>query len=189
MKRIILASGSPRRKQLLEQAEIIFEVNTAALEEVYPESMPVHQVPEYLAQKKATAVMAKYADPEAVIIIAADTVVVVDNQIIGKPRDAGEAIESLQLLSGKSHEVITGVVLQTKNEERAFSVSTRVFFKNLSEDEIQHYVRRYNPLDKAGAYAIQEWIGLIGIEKIEGDFYNVMGLPINTLVDQLAQLQ
>ena len=188
---IILASQSPRRKQLLEQAEISFQTKTVHTNEDFPADMDVALVPLYIARHKALAVKQSLNDAEKKqsLIIAADTVVVLDNQIIGKPGDEADAIHILSRLSGRRHEVITGAFLLLDQQEVSISETTAVYFNELSEEQISHYVHRYQPFDKAGAYAIQEWIGLIGIQKIEGDFYNVMGLPVNKVLKAIAQLK
>jgi septum formation protein len=173
--KIILASQSPRRKQLLEMAEIEFEVLIADVDETNPPGMPGDDVPEFLARKKADAVSHLVADA---IVIAADTVVLLDHHILGKPTDEANAISILQQLQGRMHKVVTGVCMRKGDKEKSFSVTTEVFFRPITIDQITHYVTHYKPYDKAGAYAIQEWIGVVGIEKINGDYYNVMGLPI-----------
>ncbi len=190
MEAIILASQSPRRKQLLQSAEIQFEVMVSDTDETYPTDLPIQEIPVFIAREKANAVQKKLDEQQtiATAIIAADTVVVLNNQIIGKPVDRNNAIEILQSLSGKTHQVITGVVVKHSTKEIAFSETTLVHFNSLTSNDIIHYVDTYKPYDKAGAYAIQEWIGIIGISKIEGDFYNVMGLPINRLVDTLKMM-
>jgi septum formation protein len=187
MSAIILASQSPRRKMLLEWAEIPFEVVIADIEETYPEDLSKQLVPEYIAANKAMAIKEKLNNQEA-CIIAADTIVLLNNEILGKPTDTADAIRSLEKLSGNLHEVITGVAIYYKNQMHQFSQTTRVKFHPLTKDQIAFYVNNYKPFDKAGAYAIQEWIGVIGIESIQGDFYNVMGLPVSTLVQKLQQL-
>lgn len=184
MYKLILASQSPRRKQLMEQAELDFEVIAANVEETYPDAMVASAVPEYLAHKKAMAIDA----PADAIIIAADTIVVLNNKILGKPANEEEAKETLRKLSGKTHEVITGVCMKKGAQVVSFSVTTEVHFRRLSDKQINHYVTKYKPLDKAGAYAIQEWIGLVGIKRIKGDYYNVVGLPIGKIVKQLRYL-
>jgi septum formation protein len=197
MHKVILASNSPRRKQLLEWADIPFEIIVKHSEENYPEDMPVAEVPEFLAREKASAVWESlHARNEGhthysatLPIIAADTVVIIDGIIIGKPVSRNEAIESLKLLSGRTHEVITGVAIYYKGELDSFSETTLVTFHDIKEDEIIYYVDKYGPYDKAGAYAIQEWIGVFGIKRVEGDFYNVMGLPISRLVRRLKEKQ
>lgn len=182
MDKIILASQSPRRKQLMEAAEIDFDIIIADVDETNPPGMLGELVPGFLAKKKAAAIEEKVHDA---IIIAADTVVLLDHEILGKPIDEKHAIEILHKLSGRKHEVVTGVCMQKGNKQVCFSVTTEVYFRKLSTEEIEHYVANYKPFDKAGAYAIQEWIGMIGIEKINGDYYNVMGLPIGEVVMRL----
>lgn len=186
MLNIILASQSPRRKQLLEQAGYSFTVVIADVDETNPPGMPGIDVPEFLAKKKAAAI--ETSQPADAVIIAADTVVLLDNEILGKPTDAAHAKETLRKLSGRMHEVVTGVCIQKGLDQRSFSVITEVYFRPLTEEQIDHYVDRYKPMDKAGAYAIQEWIGLIGIERINGDYYNVMGLPIGEVTIVLDSL-
>jgi septum formation protein len=193
MQSIILASSSPRRKQLLEWAEVPFEVVVKSIEENYPASLPAEDVPVFIARQKAIEVN-KFLD-EAFHqqhankpILAADTVVVLGSQIIGKPVNRNDAIEILQALSGKTHLVITGVVIQYDNHEVAFSDITSVEFHPLTIQQIEFYVDKYEPYDKAGAYAIQEWIGVVGIKSVQGDFYNVMGLPVSRVVQELGRL-
>ena len=181
---IILASKSPRRKQLLEWAEIPFEIITQDTEESYPSTLPVYDVPVHIAKAKAKAVQDKLNNKE-VTILAADTIVTINNLIIGKPANREEAIATLKLLSGQVHEVVTGVVIFKGGKEIAFSDITKVEFHSLTEEQISFYVDKYQPYDKAGAYAIQEWIGVIGIKSIQGDFYNVMGLPVSRVVQIL----
>ncbi len=187
MSDIILASQSPRRKMLLEWADIPFEVVVADIEETYPQFLDKYLVPEYIAANKALATRDKISKQNA-CIIAADTIVLLKNEILGKPKDSSEAINSLEKLSGNTHEVITGVAIYYKDQMHQFSQTTKVQFHPLSKDQIEFYVEQYKPFDKAGAYAIQEWIGVIGIESIQGDFYNVMGLPVSTVVQKLKQL-
>ena len=184
--RIVLASGSPRRKQLLEWAEVDFEVIVADTPETYPAGLPVGLVPVHIARNKALAVKRRLSSDR--IVLAADTVVVLDGDIIGKPRDREDAIRILTRLAGNQHEVITGVILSKGEEEIAFADSTAVYFHPLTKEQIEGYVDKYKPYDKAGAYAIQEWIGVVGIKGIEGDFYNVMGLPVSRVVQELEQL-
>jgi septum formation protein len=186
MQKIILASQSPRRKQLLQWAEIDFEVIVQPTRESYPDHLTIEEIPIHIARNKALAV--KQEQPAGSIILAADTVVVVDNKIIGKPADKMEAMKFLSLLSGKRHLVITGVVILQDAREIAFADITEVWFNELSPAQLEYYVDKYNPLDKAGAYAIQEWIGVIGIQKISGDFYNVMGLPVSRVVRELGRM-
>jgi septum formation protein len=183
--KIILASGSPRRKQLLEWAEVPFDIKVADIDEQFPAGMPVEEVPVFIARNKAKAVQAADADK---IILAADTIVVLDNQVIGKPSDREHAIATLQQLAGKTHRVITGVVLLQGENEIAFADITEVKFHPLTTEQIVFYVDKYRPYDKAGAYAIQEWIGVTGIAAVAGDFYNVMGLPVSRVVQALSLL-
>jgi septum formation protein len=185
MEIIVLASGSPRRKQLLEWAEVNFEVLVKETPETWPPGLAIADIPIHIARNKALAVKAAVAPGR--VIIAADTVVVLGEEIIGKPKDRADAVKILSQLAGKRHEVITGVVLLRDGEEQAFADSTAVWFHPLSLPEIEGYVDRYRPYDKAGAYAIQEWIGVVGIKGIEGDFYNVMGLPVSRVVRALRK--
>jgi len=182
MPQIILASQSPRRKQLLEQAEIAFSILTAHADENFPEEMKPEDVPLFIAGNKAEAVWQLKQDD---VIIAADTVVILDNKIIGKPKDSADAYQTLESLSGRTHHVITGAVIRSKDQVITIAEKTEVTFRTLTGEQIRHYIDKYAPYDKAGAYAIQEWIGLIGIEKINGDFYNVMGLPVSKVMDAL----
>jgi septum formation protein len=192
MPSFILASQSPRRKTLLEWAEIPFEIIVSDIDESYPSSLAIEEVPVYIAKNKALAVkeMILSTKPSLVnqCIIAADTVVVLGQTIIGKPNNKQEAIESLLALSGQTHKVITGVVLLHHGQEISFSETTLVEFHALTAEQIEFYVDKYKPYDKAGGYAIQEWIGVVGIKKITGDFYNVMGLPVSKLVQIIKQL-
>jgi septum formation protein len=196
MQKIILASQSPRRKQLLEWAEVPFEIITQETLETIPAGVAVEEVPIHIAREKALAVKTKLAfqdegyDPDSdfLPILAADTVVVLENDIIGKPKDREEAINTLTRLQGKTHRVITGVVILLGGNEVAFSDITTVAFHPLTNEQIVFYVDKYSPYDKAGAYAIQEWIGVIGIKSINGDFYNVMGLPVSRVVQALQKL-
>jgi septum formation protein len=181
--RIILASASPRRKQLLEWAEIPFDVVPSDSEELVPDGLLVSEIPIFLASQKAAIVRKKLTEDK--IILAADTIVVLDRQMLGKPTDRIDAIRMLSLLSGQVHEVITGVALSDSKKEILFAETTRVRFHPLTRAEIEHYVDQYRPYDKAGAYAIQEWIGVTGIHSIDGDFYNVMGLPVSRVLQEL----
>jgi septum formation protein len=183
MERIVLASQSPRRKQLLEWAEIPFDVIVKETDELYPSDLAIENVPVYIARNKALAVKHELSNDR--VIVAADTIVVLDNRIIGKPKSVSDAIETLSALSGEKHLVITGVVISGPEKEIAFSDTTEVHFHSLSRDQISFYVNKYQPFDKAGAYAIQEWIGVVGIKAIYGDFYNVMGLPVSRVVHAL----
>lgn len=186
MQKIILASGSPRRKQLLQWAEIDFDVMVSDVDESYPKGLSFDAVAKHIAFNKANAV--KPLQPADSIILAADTIVVCNNRIIGKPADEAEAIEILTDLAGNTHEVITGVALLKQGKEVLFADTTTVSFHPLSAEQIAFYVKNYKPYDKAGAYAIQEWIGVVGIKRIEGCFYNVMGLPVSRVVQELAKL-
>lgn len=188
IKKIILASQSPRRKQILEWAEIPFEVIVPDADESYPANMEIELIPIYISTSKIKAIISQYSIDENTPVIAADTVVVLDNEIIGKPKNQEDAIAILNRLSGKTHRVITGVSIYYKNGYTSFSETTEVEFNILEPGQIAYYVQHYQPLDKAGAYAIQEWIGLTGIKSIKGDFYNVMGLPVNKLWQLLKNL-
>lgn len=181
--KIILASASPRRRQLMHDAGFQFEVRLKCTEENYPETLAPVDVPEYLARLKATAFDGEIAADE--LLITADTIVCLGAKILGKPKNREHAIEILQQLSGQKHTVVTGVCLTTRQKQHTFSSLTDVYFKPLSEDEIVYYVDTYKPFDKAGAYGIQEWIGYIGITRINGSFYNVMGLPVQKLYENL----
>lgn len=181
---IILASNSPRRKELLKGLGIDFEVNVIpGIDESYPSDIPPDEVPCYIALKKSKAYNIKYNE----LIITADTVVILDNIIIEKPNDREDAIRMLHRLSGQSHEVITGVVISTRQKQISFSVKSTVSFATLEDEEITYYVDTFQPYDKAGAYGIQEWIGYIGVQAINGSFYNVMGLPVQRLYQELKQ--
>ena len=194
--RIILASQSPRRRMLFEWAEVSFEIIVKHLDEIIPDGMPVEQVPVVIAKDKAMAVkkeLTKWAEgrnsnSSHLPIVAADTIVVLDNRIIGKPADREEAISFLSALSGQTHQVITGVAILTNEKEMLFADTTEVTFHPLTSEQIAYYVDKYKPYDKAGAYAIQEWIGVVGIKEIKGDFYNVMGLPVSRVLHALHQL-
>jgi septum formation protein len=184
MESIILASQSPRRKTLLEWAEVPFQVIVRPTDESFPEGMPIEDVPVHIARNKAKAI----GDNNGRVILAADTVVVLNNEIIGKPVDREDAINILSRLSGQTHLVITGVVILKGGQEIVFYDTTEVEFHQLAHEQIVFYVDKYKPYDKAGAYAIQEWIGVTGIKKITGDFYNVMGLPVSRVVKTLSEL-
>lgn len=185
--KLILASASPRRQQLMKDAGFTFEVRLKNVEEKYPQELHLENVPEYLSKVKASAFREELKADE--VLITADTVVCIHDRILGKPADRKEAISMLRELSGNRHLVVTGVSVTTRTEQLSFSSRTGVFFKHLSNEEIEFYVDTYKPFDKAGAYGIQEWIGYIGIERIEGSFYNVMGLPIQKLYETLRKLQ
>jgi septum formation protein len=183
--RIILASQSPRRYELLSGLDIEFEVRTKDVEETYPQDINPEDVPSYLAKKKADA-FHDLLDKET-IIITADTIVIQSGEILEKPLSVNDAKSMITKLSGNTHTVITGVCIQSRNKKVLFSDSTQVQFAALSVDEIQYYVHRYQPFDKAGAYGVQEWIGYIGIEKLEGSYYNVMGLPVHKVYAALKE--
>ncbi len=185
MEKIILASQSPRRKELLYLAEIDFDVIVADTNESYPAGLSFEETAMYIAKNKALVVAENNVGRT---ILAADTIVVCNNKIIGKPINREDAIATLTELSGNVHDVITGVCILKNNEETLFADSTTVSFHALTQEQIIFYVDKYKPYDKAGAYAIQEWIGAVGIKKVEGDFYNVMGLPISRVVATLAPL-
>jgi len=186
MNKIILASQSPRRKQLLEWAEIPFEVVVKETDEHFPPGLTPEEVAIYIARNKAIAVQEERKADE--IIMAADTIVVLGDNIIGKPVHREDAVSILLALSGEIHRVITGVVIRKGEQEIAFADVTEVDFHKLSILEIEFYVDKYKPYDKAGAYAIQEWIGVVGIKSINGDFYNVMGLPVSRVARELKKL-
>ena len=184
---IILASNSPRRRELLAGLGIDFEVHVLPdIEESYPPTLPACQIAQYIAKEKARAYSKVMTDDQ--LIITADTVVIADNEVMGKPTDAADAYRMLRKLSGRKHQVVTGVCLTSTTAQRAFSVTTDVAFKQLTDDEIHYYIDRYHPFDKAGAYGIQEWIGYIGIPRIEGSFYTVMGFPTHLVYSLLNRL-
>ena len=185
MQKIILASQSPRRKQLLEWAEVPFEVLVKETDESYPQGLTVDNIAIHIARNKALAV--KASNEINIPILAADTIVVLQNEIIGKPKDREDAIAILSRLSGQLHGVITGVVILSGDKEIAFADTTEVVFHSLTKEQIEFYVDKYKPYDKAGAYAIQEWIGVVGIKSVNGDFYNVMGLPVSRVVRELER--
>lgn len=183
---IILASQSPRRKQLLEWAEIPFEIIVKETDESYPADLHMEDIAVHIANNKALAVL--NAHHITVPVLAADTIVVLEDNVIGKPKDREDAIAILTALSGKIHRVITGVVILHQDKKIAFADTTEVSFHTLTPEQIIFYVDKYKPYDKAGAYAIQEWIGVVGIQSVKGDFYNVMGLPVSRVVQELAAL-
>ena len=179
-KKIILASNSPRRRELLAGLDISFEVKVIpGIDESYPEDLPAVEVPQYISKAKADAYLGMI-DNET-MVITADTVVVLDDEILGKPVDDDDARRILHKLSGKTHQVITGVCLTSLDKQRVFAVTTGVTFKQFTEQEIDYYVSHYHPLDKAGAYGIQEWIGHIGVTALNGSYFNVMGLPVQRI--------
>ena len=183
---IILASNSPRRKELLAGLGIPFEVRLIPdIDESFPDDLPPSEIPCYIARKKADAY--RLNSKEGELIITADTVVVVDNKVINKPADREDAIRMLRLLSGRAHEVITGVVMTTSDKQVVFADHSIVDFAVLEDKEISYYVDTFRPFDKAGAYGIQEWIGFVGVQGIRGSFYNVMGLPVQRLYQELKQ--
>ncbi|MEP7142145.1 MAG: Maf family protein [Ferruginibacter sp.] len=183
---IILASQSPRRKQLLEWAEVPFEIMVKETDESYPSNLSLEDIAVHIARNKGLAILKDnhFTKP----VLSADTIVVLDNKIIGKPKDREDAIAILSGLSGKKHQVITGVVILHKEKEIAFADATEVEFHELTMEQIVYYVDKYKPYDKAGAYAIQEWIGVTGIKSVSGDFYNVMGLPVSRVIKELHRL-
>ena len=185
-KNIILASKSPRRSQLLEQAGFNFTIKTKEVDESYPEDMAAHDVAPFLAEKKATA-CTDFLTHENDILLAADSVVILDNIIYGKPKGFADAKNILAKLSGRIHDVVTGVCLISKNKKRVFSSISKVHFMPLSEKEIEYYLNKYEPYDKAGSYAIQEWIGLCKISKIDGTYSNIMGLPMEAVYAEIIR--
>lgn len=188
MQKIVLASQSPRRKQLLEWAEVEFDIMAMETDETWPEGMRIEEIPIHIARNKAHAIMRQdiYKRYEKhVPVLAADTVVVLDHNVIGKPADREDAIRMLTALQGNTHRVITGVVIRNHQKEVAFADITEVDFHSIDASDIAYYVDQYKPYDKAGSYAIQEWIGVIGIKAVRGDFYNVMGLPVSRVVRAL----
>lgn len=184
---VILASNSPRRRELLGGLGIEYQVKTIpGIDESYPESLKGEEIPIHISQRKAEAYLLQMQDND--LIITADTIVYQDGMVLGKPADEAEAIKMLQLLSGHTHQVITGVSVVTKQKVKSFAVTTQVTFASLTDEEIQYYVQHYRPYDKAGSYGIQEWIGFIGVTGIEGSYFNVMGLPVQRLYTELKQL-
>ena len=185
--RIILASNSPRRKELLGGLGIDYEVKVLpGIDESYPDSLKGEEIPVYIASEKAAAYRAVMQEDD--LIITADTIVSLDGEVLGKPRDAADAARMLRLLSGKTHQVITGVCITTQAFQKSFAAVTEVTFDTLSEEEIDYYVSKYAPMDKAGSYGIQEWIGFIGVTGMKGSYFNVMGLPVQRLYRELKGL-
>ena len=181
---IILASASPRRRELLFGLGVSFEtLCLPGIDESFPDSLPANEVAEYISVKKAEAYKQQMQTNQ--LIITADTVVVSENRILGKPHSRENAVEMLRFLSGKTHHVMTGVTILTTDRQKTFSVSTDVTFADITDEEIYYYIDRYQPMDKAGAYGIQEWIGFIAVESISGSYFNVMGLPIQRLYQEL----
>ncbi len=183
---IVLASNSPRRKELLGGLDIDFTVRTLpGISESYPEGLKTADIPLYIAKEKAEANKERMADNE--LLITADTVVVLGDEVLGKPKDIDDARRMLHKLSGQTHQVITGVCLLAKEKQSSFAVTTNVTFKELSDDEINYYVATYQPTDKAGAYGIQEWIGHVGVTWLDGSYFNVMGLPVQRIYNELLK--
>lgn len=181
---IVLASKSPRRRELLESLGLEFTTQVLPdIDESYPETLPTADIPLYIAKEKADAYMDQLNDDT--LLITADTLVIVDDQVLGKPANAEEATQMLRLISGRTHHVITGVCLTTLQHQERFSVTTEVTFKMLTDSEISYYVSHYKPFDKAGAYGIQEWIGYVGVTGLKGSYYNVMGLPVQKIWEHL----
>lgn len=186
MSALILASQSPRRRQLLEWAELSFEVKVSDTDETYPPGLHPEEMAIHIARNKALAVQAQSQKQET--ILAADTMVFLGEAVLGKPVHREDAISMLMALSGEKHQVITGVVIRQGEKEIAFADTTEVEFHSLSLQDIEFYVDKYKPYDKAGSYAIQEWIGVVGIRSIRGDFYNVMGLPVSRVLKALKEI-
>jgi septum formation protein len=180
---LVLASSSPRRQYLMKEAGFTFTVEKPDVEESFPDDMPAEQAAKYLASKKAEYFRPKMKDE---VIVTADTVVILGDQILNKPLDRAEGIKMLSMLSGKTHIVMTGVCILSKEWEESFDDTTEVLFKNLTQQEIEFYIDNYKPYDKAGAYGAQDWIGMVAIEKITGSYFNVMGLPIHKVYHHLT---
>jgi len=180
-----LASNSPRRHELLAGLGVSYEVRVVdGIDESYPHNLPVAEIPVFISQKKAEA----YTLADSELLITADTIVCLDNQVLGKPKNYTEACHMLSMLSGRTHQVITGVTIKTSGWAHSFSCTSHVSFSQLTEEEIDYYVKNYHPFDKAGAYGIQEWIGYIGVSRLEGSYFNVMGLPVQRLYSELKKL-
>ncbi len=187
MYKLILASNSPRRRELLAGLDVEFEVKVLqGIDESYPANTPVEQVPVFISKAKAEAYRKGLADDE--LVITADTVVVLEDMVLGKPSSHEDACRMLRALSGKTHQVITGVCLTTTVEQRSLSVVSDVSFKDFTDEEIEYYVNHYKPYDKAGAYGIQEWIGYIGVTALKGSYFNVMGLPVQRIYQELVDM-
>ena len=187
MLHLILASNSPRRRELLAGLGLDFEVRVIKdIDETYPLDLPVEQIPVYISSQKAKAYQESIRDDE--LVITADTVVIVGKNVLGKPHNREEACDMLRMISGRTHQVITGVCLTSNEIHRSLSVSTDVTFKSLAEQEIEYYVDQYKPYDKAGAYGIQEWIGYIGVTSLHGSYFNVMGLPVQRIWQELLDI-
>lgn len=186
--RIILASNSPRRKELLSGLNLEYEVKILpGIDETYPASLKGEEIPLFIARKKAEAYRDSIQEKE--LIITADTIVYTDGEVLGKPKDEADARRMLHLLSGRSHQVITGVCLTSRTSQRSFASVTEVTFDALSDEEIDFYIAHYRPMDKAGAYGIQEWIGFVGVSKLNGSYFNVMGLPVQRLYRELKDIE
>ncbi|MGK7391564.1 MAG: Maf family protein [Candidatus Cyclobacteriaceae bacterium M2_1C_046] len=183
---LTLASKSPRRQYLLKEAGYKFDSISLDIDESFDPAMDVYRVAEHLAERKAAAY--KFKDDEEVVITA-DTVVIFEKQILGKPEDFAEAKQILQKLSGHTHEVVTGVCIKSKNQKEIFSDLTKVYFKGLSVEEIEYYIKNFKPYDKAGSYGAQDWWGIVGIEKLEGSYFNVMGLPTHKVYEALKSFK
>lgn len=184
--KIVLGSNSPRRRELLAGLDFDFEIQAIPdIDESYPEGLSAEEIPLYIARKKAEAYADRMSDDE--LLITADTIVWTFKQVLGKPTDREDAIAMLQTLSGHVHEVVTGVCITTKEKTVSFSASSAVSFAQLDTDEIIYYVDKYRPFDKAGSYGVQEWIGYVGVEAINGSFYNIMGLPVQRLYRELKK--
>ncbi len=183
--RIILASGSPRRQQFLKELDVDFEIHLKDIEEIYPEHLQAEEITNFLAKLKASAFENELHQND--ILITSDTIVWLNNKALGKPKDYDDAFEMLTEMSGKTHKVITSVCIKTTEKENVFYDETLVTFTNLSSEEIKYYLNNYKPFDKAGSYGIQEWIGLVTIEKIEGSYANVVGLPTHRLYQELMK--
>lgn len=184
--KIVLVSASPRRKELLQNLGLTFKVRTLfGIDEQYPDTLRGEDIPRFISRKKAEAYRSSMADDE--LLIAADTVVCLDGRTLGKPHDAQEAKAMLHKLSGRFHQVITGVTVMTKDQMENFAVTSQVKFADLTDEEIDHYVDNYLPFDKAGAYGIQEWIGMVAVEELRGSYFNVMGLPVQRLYNVLKK--
>lgn len=185
--KIVLSSNSPRRRELLSGLNLEYTVRVLPdIDESYPDTLKGEEIPMYISREKAKAYRNSMAEDE--LIITADTVVCINEKVLGKPRTQEEAKEMLRELSGKTHQVITGVCLMTCGLQRTFSATTQVTFDVLTEDEIEFYVEKFRPLDKAGAYGVQEWIGFVGVSRLEGSYFNVMGLPVQRLYQELKKL-
>lgn len=182
--KIILSSNSPRRRELLAGLDLDYEVRVIkGIDESYPDDIPVADIPVYISRKKAAA----YDIAEGELVLTADTVVILGDEVLGKPKDEADAKRMLRELSGRTHQVVTGVCLTTTDKQKSFGVTTDVTFKQLTDEEIDYYVSQYKPLDKAGAYGIQEWIGYIGVTRLNGSYFNVMGLPVQRIYEALKE--